>query len=360
MEEIETDKEISNIKKARLWFYISGAFFIIILAFSAFFFVSHKAQDENAQKNFEKNVLDTKKKDDKILKEARPLDGVIVDVPEASSSVFAIMIDNHVDARPEAGLDKAGLVFEAEAEGGITRYLAFFPTNMLVEKIGPVRSARPYFIDWANEFNALYVHVGGSPAALAKLIDEDFFDINEFFNGGYFWRDATRVAPHNVFTSSLLLNNYINKQNENREAFLPWKFKEDADLAMRPDFENIEIDFLLAGYDVAWKYDKINNTFIRYIAGSPQKTESNDFITAKNVAIMYVVSEAIDDKLRLEMQNIGNGKAIVCRDGRCQGGTWQKPSKEERTRFYSSGQEVDFNRGTTWIEVVKEGYKVTY
>jgi hypothetical protein len=360
MEEIAKDEENSKIKKARLWFYISGAFFITVLAFSFFLFLPKNTQGNMHPKNSEDKVQDVKKIDDKHAKTERALDGVLIDAPEASSTIYGVMIDNHVDARPEAGLEQAGLVFEAEAEGGITRYLALFPANISIDKIGPIRSARPYFIDWANEFNALYVHVGGSPVALAKIIDEDFFDINEFYNGGFFWRDETRLAPHNVYTSSQLLNKYIDKQKKNADAFLAWKFKEDADLAIRPDAENIEINFALDRYEVAWKYDKTNDNFIRYIAGAPQQTENSNFITAKNVAIMYVASEAIDDKLRLDLKNIGTGDALVCVDGKCQGGTWNKPSKEERTRFYIGDKEVEFNRGTTWIEVVKTGYKVSY
>ncbi len=359
MEETAIDKENSNIKKARLWFCLSGAFFVIVFVWAGYLFLAQKTQNTKAV-NAQKIALETKNNTVTPRLSERMLDGTLVYESQASSSVYGVMIDNHVDARPEAGLEKAGIVFEAEAEGGITRFLAFFSSDMAIEKIGPVRSARPYFVDWANEFNALYAHVGGSPDALAKLIDEDFFAINEFFNGAYFWRDTARLAPHNVYTSSRLLNSYINKHQKNTEAFLPWKYKADADLAVRPDATNIKIEFAMSDYIVSWKYDKNNNDFIRFIADEPQKTESNDFITARNVAIMYVAAEAIDDKLRLDLKNIGTGEALACFDGKCQSGTWSKPAKEERTRFFIGDNEVMFNRGTTWVEVVKQGYKVTY
>ncbi|HSD12679.1 MAG TPA: DUF3048 domain-containing protein, partial [Patescibacteria group bacterium] len=136
----------------------------------------------------------------------RVIDGVAVpeDAPDVTG-YFAATIDNLSVARPQAGLTKASLVFEAPVEGGITRFLAVFPDDVTADRIGPVRSARPYFLDWASEFDAVYAHVGGSPEALEKIVAYDMRDLNEFFAGKYFWRDENRDAPHNAYTSTVRL-----------------------------------------------------------------------------------------------------------------------------------------------------------
>ena len=133
----------------------------------------------------------------------RWLDGILVPVNEVNAFPVAVVIDNDVLARPQAGLARASLVYEAPVEGGMTRYLAIFPADIDLEVIGPVRSARPYFVVWAEELRALFVHCGGSPEALARLKADTVYDLNEFYNNAYFWREESdnRSAPHNVLIS---------------------------------------------------------------------------------------------------------------------------------------------------------------
>ena len=158
-------------------------------------------------------------------------DGVRVpaDLPE-EKLYFAATIDNITVARPQSGISKASLVYEAPVEAGITRFLAIYPEGEDVERIGPVRSARPYFLDWAAEFDALFVHVGGSPEALEKLRAYDMRDLNEFFNGAYFWRDRSRSAPHNTYTSTEKLIAADRKRFADRKPpeVAGWRFKDDA------------------------------------------------------------------------------------------------------------------------------------
>src|SRR3989344_7322518 len=143
------------------------------------------------------------------------LNGVKVDEANQVSLAAAIMVENQIDARPPSGLAQAKIVYEILTEATITRFLAIYDLSENLQKIGPVRSARPYFIDLALEYGALYAHSGGSPAALERLKDDDSIsNLDEFFgyNSGYFWRDNQRSAPHNLYTSSSLLaeakNNY--------------------------------------------------------------------------------------------------------------------------------------------------------
>jgi hypothetical protein len=287
----------------------------------------------------------------------RLLDGVYVQKGEENWRPWAVMIDNHIDARPPAGLAKANLVIEAEAEGGITRYLAFFASGEKIKKIGPVRSARPYFVDWARELDALYVHVGGSPAALAKMARENILHINEFYQGEYFWRDPKRARPHNVFTSSDNLEKYLRDKNISPTAnFFPWPFKDDIKLESRPASGTIAIGYWQAGYEVRWEYNHQNNNYLRYVGGQIFEDDSGEQITAKNIVIQYLPAKIIDEEKRLEMKVVGEGKALVCRDGVCHDGVWRKRNVSARTRFYNqNGQEFYFNRGHTWIEVTRPG-----
>lgn len=127
--------------------------------------------------------------------------GIKVDPAELNKKIMTVVIENHPDARPQSGLDKASIVYETLAEGGITRFLAVFQENEVAE-IGPVRSARIYFLDWVLEYDALFAHIGGNIAALDQIGPLKIQDINQFYNANYFWRDNSRVAPHNVYTTT--------------------------------------------------------------------------------------------------------------------------------------------------------------
>ena len=144
-----------------------------------------------------------------------PLTGASIYAPLVElPQVFAVMIDNHEDAWPPSGIDQAFLVIEAPVEAAIPRLLAFFSSEEDVAEIGPVRSARPYYLDWANELDALYVHVGGSNAALDLIASGGTFDFNQYWWGEYFWRAGNRFAPHNVFTSTTLMNEFVTRRTE--------------------------------------------------------------------------------------------------------------------------------------------------
>ncbi len=289
----------------------------------------------------------------------RHIDGVLV---KENDNIFpiAIAIENHIDARPQAGLSRANLVIEAEVEGGITRFLAFFAEKDKPGRIGPIRSARPYFIDWAEGLSSLYVHVGGSPEALVKIIKENVLDLNEFYNEKYFWRDNINNAPHNVFTSGENMNKYLEKRGLDRGDFISWQFKDEYDFDQRGD-SSIKVNFERELYKVEWKYNKEDNTYVRFTAGNEHRDESGDLIKAKNIIVAYMDAKVLDEKLRLKINNIGAGKSIVCRDGDCLDSFWEKKTPNSRMRFYDKfNNEIKFNRGISWIEVLKPEISVEY
>jgi hypothetical protein len=238
--------------------------------------------------------------------------------------------------------------------------MAIFSSAENILEIGPVRSARPYFLDWANELNALYCHCGGSPQALAEILDKDIVDLNEFYNGQYYWRDERRIIPHNILTSSENLKKSLKSQEASKDSFKPWKFKEDLALAVAPH-SFVEINFPSNSFKVKWEYDKDKNSYLRYLAGEKDITEAGDEIIAKNIVIQYVIAEVIDDKLRLSMDSTGQGRAVFCIDGACANGEWVKASSKERTIFtHENGEEVEFNAGMTWVEIIRPDIEVIF
>jgi len=155
----------------------------------------------------------------------RALDGVYTRPELANLAPVAVMIDNHPDARPQSGIEKAGLVYEAEVEGYYTRLMAVFSDENEVVKIGPVRSARPYFVDWANELNAVYAHCGGSPEALVNIEQKGIVDLNEIYSGRFFWRATDRSAPHNIYLSAKNFNKFLTDHKISQGDFYPGRIK---------------------------------------------------------------------------------------------------------------------------------------
>ena len=301
----------------------------------------------------------------KNTEKTRLLDGTYIKKTEKEKYPVAVLIDNKYEARPWSALSYAGLVYEAPVEGGIGRFLAIYSTEKDLEKIGPVRSIRPYFIDWAMGTGALLVHVGGSPGALniiKKNKDIKALDLDEFANQFYFWRSRDRLAPHNLYTSSVRLNKAINKKLKNQELrFFPWQFKDDAFDSEKGDVEKIRINFgIYKNHDAIWRYDKNKNVYVRYFKNKVLKDDNSALMLAKNIAVMETDIWIIDSESRRKIKTIGSGKALIFQDGKRVDARWEKKSQGERLRFYDKGgNEIRFNRGTTWVEVVSSLKRVT-
>lgn len=294
--------------------------------------------------------------------------------------VYAVMIDNSVDAWPASGVDHAFLVIEAPVEAAIPRLEAFFSADVDVEKIGPVRSARPYFVDWANEFDALYAHVGGSNAALDLIASTGTFDLNEFYNGVSFWRSGDRFAPHNAYTSTELLAAAVEKGEERGRApevlYGVWIFKDgrsgqdgqngqggygDDQLDQLNQLaQSISVKFNSDLYTVDWDYDAATNAYLRSQGGRETSTADGVRLAADNVTVIVTDMEVVDYVGRREVRTTGEGKAWLLQDGTATEVTWKKPSVSERLAFYDAeGNEIAMNAGVTWVEVVADESDVT-
>jgi hypothetical protein len=351
----------NNKKKAwKIILLFSVAFFLLVLflSFNVFF-------KKNNLNQTDLDIAPKENQKESVCSDCSPraIDGVEVKNQDSNRFPFAVMIDNHPDARPAYGLAQANLVIEAEAEGGITRYLALFASNEVIPKIGPIRSIRPYFLEWAEEINPLVVHCGGSPEALAMAIKDKVYDLNEFYNGKFFWRDEKRSAPHNVFTSSKKINEYLEAKKLYAGEYLSWQYSREITEGEPKNME-IKINFfssVVSSFEVVWKYDIIKNIYIRYLNGEKQVDGDGGYLESTNIVIQYAEKEVIDEKLRLDIKTIGSGQAVFCKLGRCNAGFWEKESKTSRTKFYlPDKKEYDFFPGTTWIEVVNKNIPVNY
>lgn len=281
------------------------------------------------------------------------LDGLPVPMGNASSCA-AVMIDNAPEVERQFGLNDARLVYEAPVEGGRTRLMAIYHLATSTEQIiGPVRSARPYYLDWVQELNCLYAHVGGSPEALTRIKNFSIFDLNEFYSGGYFWRNKKYQAPHNTFIDvENLAKAYVQEMEKWKgRAIRSWLFAKKETSTFGGDITvNVDLTEL---NQVSWGYDKKTKNWERWVNKSPQFDEKNKMIQAKNVVIQYVDAVVADEEGRLDIQTIGSGRAVILKGGYTVEGRWEKKGLQERTIFFGPDtKEIEFNPGTIWVEVV--------
>jgi Protein of unknown function (DUF3048) N-terminal domain/Protein of unknown function (DUF3048) C-terminal domain len=295
---------------------------------------------------------------------AAPLDGLLVTAASALRHPIAVMIDDHVDARPQSGFNAASVVWQAPAEGGIPRYMLIFQ-EQVPAAVGPVRSSREYFIEWAAEWRAMYVHAGGSPQALATLRvkgrGQDVWNADDFrWEGRYLWRVHNgRVAPHNVFTDGAHLRALATVLGvPDGPIAAAWTFAPDRSAESRPTGGRITVTYPYES--ITYRYDAATNTYRRYINGSktPQLDAADGKVVApKNVVILRMhfgpLNDGHPDKQRLEAANVGSGVAWISTNGRTVKGTWRKASILAPTLLFGpDGKPVTFTAGQTFIQVL--------
>lgn len=275
---------------------------------------------------------------------------------------IAVMVENHPDSRPQSGLSQADIVYETLAEGGITRFMAIYQTQK-VDSIGPVRSARPYFVNWAKELGAVYAHVGGSDEALLMLRQgvTGVSDVDEFFNASYFPRTNRRPAPHNTYTSTDKLLAFIRDYKLNAEKnYSDLLFKDEPASDALPPVETIHIQFSTPLFGVKFVYDKDSNSYRRFNAGEIVIDAGNDVpVQPKTVIVQYLKNIPVpnDPRLIINMNTNEGGKVEVFLDGKRITGTWRVVSG--RTKYFdTSGVEIALNRGQIWIAVVPPEFPV--
>lgn len=282
-----------------------------------------------------------------------PLTGKLVDTEAATKqAVTAIMLENSPDARPQSGLKQAGVVYEAIAEGGITRFLALYQQEK-PEIVGPVRSLRMYYVDWLAPYNASVAHVGGSKAALDEVRGGSYRDIDQFFNGDSYWRASDRYAPHNVYTNFEKLDALNAAKGYTESSFESFPRK-DAKASETPNATSISINVSGPTYNSTYAYDAPSNSYLRSQGGAPHLDREDGQIQPNVVVALKVNMRRVqEDGYREAIETIGTGSAVIFQNGTAQEVTWIKPSRAESIQFTDSeGKPVPLTRGQTWITAV--------
>ncbi len=377
------DKKESKVSKIfkNKWFYIFLALAISLTILLIVLLKISKDNKENIPSSSE-NISESSESENNTQEQEsvidsnlrkRKIDGVLVDESESNIWPYAIVIENSTDARPLSGVNEANICYEVLVEGSITRFICIYADGKNVTKIGPVRSARPYFGDIADEYNGLFVHFGGSSEALER-IQKGYYNIVNMdgipYDGIYFWRDRSRNAPHNAYISTDLIKQFLTriKEADNIGNYPEWSYtdKNISEIYSNTTTANtIDIKYsdTTSVYNVIWKYDSEKDLYTRYYEGGKIDKDANGVeITAKNIIIQFTTTNVIDAQLRKSINLTEGGKAIIIENGHSIEGYWKKNNLTNRTKFYTTingvEKEIEFNPGKTWVNIVPKDYKV--
>lgn len=290
-----------------------------------------------------------------------PLSGLAVTAKQAKLPVTGVMIENSLPARPQSGLSRAGVVYEAIAEAGITRFLALFQENQ-PSNIGPVRSARPYFVRWDLGYGAPYAHVGGSPEALADIKNWGVKDLDQFSAAGYYHRTSNRAAPHNMYTSMKKLRQLEKSRGWAKPSHFTGFARQDGKPLKKPTAGVIHMNPSTSAYAVKYVYSKKLNAYKRSEGGQPHIDAGTRKQIAPSVVVALIISYGHEsDGYHSYYENVGSGAAYVFQDGgvtKCQ---WQKDSKSAPLKLVdSNGQNIKLNRGQTWLTALSSLGELSY
>lgn len=290
-------------------------------------------------------------------------------LPVSSASVnqtpvTAVMIENSTFARPQSGLDQAGVVFEARAEGGITRFVALYQDSSPAY-VGPVRSVRPYYIQWLLGFDAAVAHVGGSAEALQDLKTWGVKNLDQETNGSYFSRITARAAPHNVYTSIANLNALETKLGYGAPHYTGFARNTAATPLKTPTTTSIDFNISSADYEVHYDYNAATNSYERSEGGAPHMEvdqNGNKTQIAPKVVVALVMSATLEsDGLHMQYGTIGSGQMYVFQDGGVEQGTWHKTANTSQFTFTdANGKTLALDPGQTWITALGASNLVSY
>lgn len=284
-----------------------------------------------------------------------PIDGMPTTADVAEGKPLAIMIENLASIRPQNGLSRACIVFEALAEGGITRFLAIF-NHQEVDRIGPVRSARPYYVALAAGFDAVYGHAGGSTVGVQKIAEYGVDDL-DYSNMGAYWRQKGIRAPHNLFTSTTKFRSAAEKAGYEEVDYTGFNFSKKK-LTGAPA-KNIKINFSYGSYAVEYRYDVKTKKYMRFTGGLAHKDANNNKQIAPVNVVVVRAPTSMYNAITLKIDIIGTGDGYLFRDGVVKPITWTKEAADTQISFQDEkGQEIKFLPGQIWVEVVKEDTKV--
>lgn len=273
-----------------------------------------------------------------------------------TAPLYGVMIDNAREARPQSGLNQAAMVIEAPVEGGYTRLLALFDSTNSVSAIGPVRSIRPYFIDWAKSLGAAVAHIGGSPAAMEQLKQFPYPHVDGIKSGCCMYRSREKFSPHNAYTSSELLKKYIASENELPKIF----YRSNNDAPQGEAALGVEIEFAKNIQKPSWRYNQIFGSYVRSQGKEVLKDALDDKpVRTENIVIIKTEIEVIDAQSRRSIETTGQGEALFLMNGVVINGRWERAENGPLLFKDNNGEKIVWNPGRIWIEVVDKDNNIT-
>ncbi|HEY5667600.1 MAG TPA: DUF3048 domain-containing protein [Candidatus Saccharimonadales bacterium] len=293
----------------------------------------------------------------------QPILSSLTGLPVADASVnnlpvTAIMIENSIDARPQSGLNDAGVVFEAIAEGGITRFLTLWQ-DTAPAYVGPVRSVRPYYLQWLQGFDAPVAHVGGSADALELIKRWGVKDLDQFYNPAPYWRVNTRYAPHNMYTDLTKLHALEEQKGFGKSNFTGFPRKAEAP-AKAVTARSIDLNPSGPVYASHYDYDPATNSYLRSEGGSPHIDANTNKQISPKVVIALFMNQG-QNGVYTTYDTLGTGNAVVFQDGTATAATWAKGSNTDQFTFKdASGAALKLNPGHVWFTVLGGSDRLTY
>lgn len=377
-----------------------------IISFGSIYGIMQVAQNSKQDTVAKKTTTAVEEESTEPKTEVCPINGQMMTVAQKNKWVtrrpLGVMIENHVEARPQSGVSSADVVYEAVAEGGITRFLAVFYCQD-APFIGPVRSARVHFMAMLREYGEypLYGHVGGANCdettgsgcangakadalgIIRKIGWDSYNDMNQFgVPFPYYWRDYDRLpnvaTEHTVYSSTTKLWDYAktNRKLTNVDeekvswdkTFESWKIADDAQAANRGTTNKIQLGFwnsFANDFSVVWNYDSKKNIYSRVNGGKPHfDKNTGKQLNAKNIIVVFAKESPANDGYdggHILYNLAGEGDALVFQNGKAITATWKKADPESRMKWYDEkDKEISIVRGKVFVEILPVGNKVTY
>lgn len=280
---------------------------------------------------------------------------------------IAVMIDNNKSAMPQGGLNDAYMVYEIIVEGGESRLMALFK-GVKLDKIGSVRSSRHYFLDYALENDAIYVHFGWSPQAESDIKNLRINNINGISESNTnFWRVKDKKAPHNVATSTDKILSMAKekkyKTTSNTSSILKYTIDE-VNLENGTNAQNITIPYSDSNI-VKWSYNQETKKYERYSKAEKQKDWSTgETVTFKNIIVEFIANTTLNDgenKGRQNVNTVGSKDGYYITNGKTIPIKCEKTSRSTKTKYKDlNGNEIDINDGNTFVQICPINSKVTF
>ena len=277
---------------------------------------------------------------------------------------IAVIVENSPEARPQSGLDKADVVYETLAEGGISRFLAVF-TQGDADVLGPVRSLRHYFAFIAADYSASLVHIGASPQGFAWRDALALTKLDESAGDPGVWRIRNRLAPHNAYTSTRADRDLLAARGEQQPGgFGPLVFDPHAPAGDEPA-PDLKIQFTPWPYNVSYHWDAETQVYERSMEGRPHRDAvTGQQLGGPTVVVQFAEIDPIagDGKNRVDINLAGaDGRLLVFSQGAVREGRWQKNAPQEPTEWLdAAGQPLTLPPGQVWVEIVPLGARVTW